>query len=147
MAVVIQEMINPEVSGVAFSTHPVTGDSNSMVIEAVLGSNELLVQGVVTPDCYIVNKNFEILDKKIVPQKQIQTINDRNGNLDKISINENTQKLSDRQIVDVARMVNDVACLSNKAVDIEWAINGKKLYILQSRPITAISYTNDKNLF
>ena len=45
-----------ESSGVAFSRHPVTEDSNSMVIEAVFGNNELLVQGAVTPDCYVVNK-------------------------------------------------------------------------------------------
>ena len=69
MAILIQEMIYPEVSGVAFSLHPVTKDLNSIVIEAVFGNNELLVQGAVTPDCYVVNKQLEILDKNVVSEK------------------------------------------------------------------------------
>lgn len=121
MAVIVQKMIVPEVSGVAFSTHPVNGDKDSTVIEAVLGSNELLVQGTITPDLYIVGKNFTILDKKIIPQ------------------NENyQQKLSDDQIVEVARLVADVKEFFNVEVDVEWAIENGKLFILQSRPITTV---------
>ena len=121
MAVIVQKMITPEVSGVAFSTNPVTGDKDSIVIEAVLGSNELLVQGAITPDLYIVSRNFTILDKKIVPQAEIHQ-----------------QKLSDDQIVEVARLVVDVRNLFDVEVDVEWAIENGKLYILQSRPITTV---------
>jgi len=121
MGVIVQKMIVPEVSGVAFSTHPVNGDKNSTVIEAVLGNNELLVQGATTPDLYIVGKNFTILNKEIVPQ------------------NENhQQKLSDDQIVEVARLVADVKEFFNVEVDVEWAIENEKLFILQSRPITTV---------
>ena len=121
MAVIVQNMITPEISGVAFSAHPVTGDRNSMVIEAVFGSNEPLVQGAVTPDCYMVSKNFEILDKKIVPQNGICR-----------------QKLSEQQILNVAKLVSDASRFFNMEVDVEWAIENGKLYVLQSRPITAI---------
>ena len=121
MAVMVQDMIIPEISGVAFSAHPVTGDRNSMVIEAVFGSNEPLVQGAVTPDCYMVSKNFEILDKKIVPQNGICR-----------------QKLQEQQILNVAKLVSDASRFFNTEVDVEWAIENGKLYVLQSRPITAI---------
>ena len=121
MAVIVQKMITPEVSGVAFSANPVNGDKDSIVIEAVLGSNESLVQGAITPDLYIVGENFKILDKKIVPQA---------GN--------HQQKLSDSQISEVARLVADVRRFFNTEVDVEWAIENGKLFILQSRPITAI---------
>jgi len=121
MAVIVQKMINSEVSGVAFSTNPVTGDKDSIVIEAVLGSNELLVQGAITPDLYIVSRIFTILDKKIIPQ----TKNDQ-------------QKLSDDQIIEVARLVVDVRRIFNAEVDVEWAIENGKLFILQSRPITTV---------
>jgi len=121
MAVIVQNMIAAEVSGVAFSTHPVGGDKDSMVIEAVLGSNELLVQGAITPDLYIVGKDFTILDKKIVPQAENYQ-----------------QKLSNDQIFEVARLVADVRRLFNTDIDMEWAIENGKIYILQSRPVTAI---------
>ena len=138
MAVLIQEMIYPEVSGVAFSLHPVTKDSNSIVIEAVFGNNELLVQGAVTPDCYVVNKQLEILDKNVVSQKNIQFLDDENGISSKISINGDLQKLSDNQIVAVAQMVINVENFFRHPVDVEWAINKGNISILQSRPITKI---------
>ena len=121
MAVIVQKMIAAEVSGVAFSTHPVNGDKDSMVIEAVFGSNELLVQGTITPDLYIVSRNFAIFDKKIVPQAE-----------------NHKQKLSDDQIVEVARLVADVKNFFDLEVDVEWAIENGKLFILQSRPITTV---------
>lgn len=130
MAVIVQDLIVPEVSGVAFSIHPITGDRNTMVIEAVFGSNEPLVLGVITPDCYIVSKDFEILDKKIVPQKEIYQ-----------------QKLSDQQLLAVAQLTSNTSRLFNAEVDVEWAIEGGKLYILQSRPITAVQNANVKNTF
>ena len=92
-----------------------------MVIEAVFGNNEPLVQGAVTPDCYIVSKNFEILNKKIVPQNRTYR-----------------QKLSEQQILNVAKLVSDASHFFNMEVDVEWAIENGRLYILQSRPITAI---------
>ena len=139
MAVLIQEMIYPEVSGVAFSLHPVTKDSNSIVIEAVFGNNELLVQGAVTPDCYVVNKQLEILDKNVVSQKNIQFLDDENGISSKISIDGDLQKLSDNQIVAVAQMVINVENFFRHPVDVEWAINKGNIFILQSRPITKIN--------
>lgn len=139
MAVLIQEMIYPDVSGVAFSCHPVTNDSNAMVIEAVLGSNELLVQGTVTPDCYVVNKQLEILDKKVVSQKNILFLD--NGKIipNTILINGNRQKLSDYKIIAVAQMVRSVENYFHHPVDVEWAINKENILILQSRPITTIN--------
>lgn len=121
MAVIVQKMITPEVAGVAFSANPVTIDKDSIVIEAVLGSNELLVQGAITPDLYIVGKDFTILDKKIVPQAE-----------------NHQQKLSADQIIEIARLVADVRRIFNIEVDVEWAIENGKLFILQSRPITTV---------
>ncbi|OHA17110.1 MAG: hypothetical protein A2830_00035 [Candidatus Taylorbacteria bacterium RIFCSPHIGHO2_01_FULL_44_110] len=130
MAVIVQNMVTPEISGVAFSTNPVTGDKNSVIIEAVAGSNELLVQGAVTPDYYAVSKNLKMLDKKVIPQNEISQ-----------------QKLSDQQLLNITQLVIDVSRFFNTEVDIEWAIEKDKLYILQSRPITAIQYHNAKRIF
>lgn len=56
MAVVVQEMIHGEISGVAFSANPVTGNRNEMIIESVKGLGEQLVSGKVTPTTKIINK-------------------------------------------------------------------------------------------
>ena len=121
MAVIVQKMLIPEISGVAFSAHPVTGDRSSIIIEAVLGSNEPLVQGAITPDHYVMNKNFAMLDKKIAPQNGV-----------------NRQKLSASQLREVARLVVEASSFFNVEVDVEWAIESGKFYILQCRPITTI---------
>ena len=57
MAVIVQEMIQGDESGVAFSVHPVTGDRNQMVIESVKGLGEQLVSGKVTPTTHITKKS------------------------------------------------------------------------------------------
>ena len=57
VAVVVQKMIESEVSGIAFSVHPVTQDANQMIIEAGFGLGEAIVSGQITPDSYVVEKN------------------------------------------------------------------------------------------
>ncbi|MDO8521770.1 MAG: PEP/pyruvate-binding domain-containing protein [bacterium] len=69
VAVVIQKMIQSEVSGIAFSVHPVTEDRNQLIIEAGFGLGEAIVSGQVTPDSYVVEKNpRRIIDKNITVQ-------------------------------------------------------------------------------
>ena len=139
MAVVIQKIINSQISGVAFSINPVTRDPKSIVIEAVLGGNELLVQGSVTPDHYVVNKSdFEITEKKICLQKEMLILDNQSRCFKKVSVSEDKQKLDDNEIKAIAHMVADVVNALNYNADIEWTFQNEKLYILQSRPITAL---------
>ncbi len=56
VAVVVQKMVTSEVSGIAFSVHPVTEDPNQLIIEAGLGLGEAIVSGSITPDSYVVEK-------------------------------------------------------------------------------------------
>ncbi len=64
VAVVIQKMIQSEISGIAFTVHPVTQDYDQMIIEAGFGLGEAIVSGQVTPDSYVISKeNMSILDK------------------------------------------------------------------------------------
>ncbi|MDZ4221397.1 MAG: PEP/pyruvate-binding domain-containing protein, partial [Patescibacteria group bacterium] len=55
VAVVVQKMINSEVSGITFTVHPVTKDYNQMIIEAGYGLGEAIVSGSITPDSYIID--------------------------------------------------------------------------------------------
>ena len=69
MAVVVQKMVESDVSGVAFSVHPVTEDRNQLIIEGGFGLGEAIVSGSITPDSYVVEKEpRRIIDKNIAEQ-------------------------------------------------------------------------------
>ena len=69
VAVVIQKMVESEVSGIAFSVHPVTEDRNQLIIEAGFSLGEAIVSGSVTPDSYVVEKEpRNILDINVSTQ-------------------------------------------------------------------------------
>lgn len=100
MAVVVQEMIHGETSGVAFSVHPVTGNRDEMVIESVKGLGEQLVSGKVTPVTAIIKKS--------------------------------------KARSELEKLILKIEKHFGYPVDVEWTQKGKKVYILQSRPITTL---------
>ena len=132
VAVVIQKMVKSEVSGIIFSVHPVTQDKNQMIIEASLGLGEAIVSGKITPDSYVVEKkDWRILDKNISVQNNKPEI----------------QKLSDKNIVELAQLAVKIERHFNFPVDVEWAKEKNNFYILQSRPITTIHDLGNQNIF
>ncbi len=71
VAVVVQKMIQSEISGITFTVHPVTKDQNQMIIEAGYGLGEAIVSGSITPDSYVIDKrDFSILDINIAEQER-----------------------------------------------------------------------------
>ena len=145
IAVPVQIMIPSDVSGVMFTIDPISNEKNKIVIEAVYGLGEYMVQGVVSPDHYVVEKNsLEILQKTISSQK-VQLIRA------KIETKEasvptrlqNKRKLTDNQIIEVAKLGRKAHQHYFFPQDIEWAIFKNKVYILQSRPITTINKKNE----
>lgn len=117
MAVIVQEMVMADVSGVCFSIDPVNCDKNTIIIELVKGLGDSLVQGAVVPDRYIVCKETLIIKEKHV-------------NIDEV--------IDDSIVKEMARLAVKIEKLYNKPMDIEWALKNGKLYILQARPITAL---------
>lgn len=136
VAVVIQEMIQSEVSGVAFSVNPVNNE-NEIIIEAVLGLGEAIVSGTVTPDIYIVD---ETIDKKIRTQEKMIQKSKENLN-EWINVPEeikDKQKLNDNHIAELSKTIKNIEKYYGYPVDVEWGIQNNKIYILQCRPITTI---------
>lgn len=141
VAVVVQKMVQSEVSGISFTVHPVTQDKNQMVIEAGFGLGEAIVGGLVTPDTYIVHKkDFSLLDINISEQS-MAIVKTTKGNVHKkLSVHEGgKQKLTGKQIVQIAKICVSIEKHYKKPQDIEWAYEGGKFYITQSRPITTLS--------
>ncbi|KKQ62233.1 MAG: Phosphoenolpyruvate synthase [Parcubacteria group bacterium GW2011_GWE2_38_18] len=141
VAVVVQKMIDSEVSGIVFTVHPITKNKNQMIIEAGFGLGEAIVSGQITPDAYVVDKrNFSILDINIAQQKTM-IIKAGTGGTKKIKITKNDQekqKLSKKQIINLTKLCLNIEKHYNFPCDIEWAFEKGKFYITQSRPITAL---------
>ena len=145
VAVVVQKMIESEMSGVAFSVHPVTQNKNQIIIEAGFGLGEAIVSGQITPDSYVVDKKSKrIADKNIHTQAK-GIYRAKNGGTEWRNISAKTggkQALSDKKIIELSKIILEIENNLGFPCDIEWAFDEGKIYILQSRPITSISKTN-----
>lgn len=144
VAVVIQKMIQSEISGVCFTVHPVTEDYDQMVIEAGYGLGEAIVGGKITPDTYVIHKiNKNILDSNISKQEMMVV---RKGSGVKETIvpkaKQEKQKLDNKHILQLAQICQNIENHYKKPQDIEWALEKGKFYILQSRPITTLQNAN-----
>lgn len=137
VAVVVQKMIQSEVSGVAFSVNP-TNNKNEVIVEAVLGLGEAIVSGKVTPDTYTIDKeNRNIVHKEIRSQKaKLVKINEKNEWV-KIE-GKDIQKLDDDTVLKLFDLIKKIEEFYGFQVDIEWGIENNKIYILQCRPITTV---------
>lgn len=140
IAVIVQKLIDAEVAGVAFSKHPSTGE-DKVIIEAALGLGEAVVSGETTPDTYNIDPDSWKIVEKEISNQDLKVVRENNRAKDiKLSENEgNEQKLSDKKIIELAKIVKDIERFyEGEGQDIEWAY-ANQLYILQSRPITTIS--------
>ena len=154
VAVVVQKMVQSEISGIAFTVHPVTEDYDQIIIEAGFGLGEAIVSGKITPDSYIVSKSeMSIMDININEQdrKLIRKVGKKKGEEDeenksnhweKLGKEGNKQKLSGKQIIEAAKLFKRIEDHYGFPCDIEWAVEKDKLYITQSRPITTLKTGN-----
>ena len=140
IAVVVQKMVNSEVSGVMFTAHPVDG-SPVIIIEAAYGLGEAVVSGMVTPDEYVVDKKtLRIKEKKISKQRKM-VVQKPEGGTEEVDVPEELQekqKLPDEKIIELAALGKKIEEHYGFPQDIEWALEHGKLYIVQSRNITTI---------
>lgn len=112
MAVVIQEMVQPEVSGIVFSKNPITG-FDEMIVEAALGSGESLMQEGVTPDRWV---------HKWGDWKERPT----------------ASPISEGLIEQIIEQAQSIVEANDNPVDLEWVFDGQTVYWLQLRPITTL---------
>ena len=141
VAVVVQKMVESEISGICFTVHPVTEDKKQIIIEAGLGLGEAIVSGSITPDSYVLDKrNYSVIDTNIAKQeRKIIRCLKKGVKWVKVEKKEQEkQKLSDKQIVELAKICAGIEKHYKKPQDIEWAFEKGKFYIVQSRPITTL---------
>ena len=141
VAVVVQKMVNSYISGVCFTVNPVTRDRNDMVIEAVYGLGEALVQGIVTPDRYDVDKKADVIVDIVTHTQERMYAQSKTGGTNEMNVQKKKQlqqKLTGKEIITLTQICKKIEEHFRAPQDIEWAVENGKFYILQSRPITTL---------
>ena len=139
LAVIVQEMVQSEASGVLFTANPLTGLRSESVIDATFGLGEALVSGQVEPDHYIVDTLNKRILTRTLGAKKVATRSKPGGGVEVLEENgEERQALPDQSILQLAEIGYQIQKEYSFPQDIEWAFAGDKLYILQARPITSL---------
>ena len=142
MAVVVQKMIAPDVSGVLFTANPVSGERSEFVVNASYGLGDAIVSGEITPDTIVIDyqsheiKSFEIGDKRNT------VIADSDGGTRSIPTEEHRRRVAAvgkdelMPLLDMSLAIQEER--GGVPQDIEWLISDGETWILQSRPITSL---------
>ncbi len=145
IAVPVQRMVQSEASGVRFTVEPATSDRSKITIEAVFGLGETIVSGDVTPDHYVVSKDgLKILTKEVNKQEWKLVRNPKgageNANVKVVLTPQEQarQKITDEDIITLARIGKQLEEHYQFPQDIEWAKENGRIYIVQTRPVTAL---------
>lgn len=138
IAVIVQRMVDSDVSGVAFGANPLNGDRKTKIINAVFGLGEGLVSGDLNADSYTLKagKTEAALTKKTHQYKR-----NSDGGIHKVGVPENLQDLNSLQpelIAEIATILDDLDEALGHPQDIEFAIENQQLYLTQTRPITTL---------
>jgi pyruvate, water dikinase len=137
MAVVVQRMVRADVAGVLFTCDPVHHRHDRMVVEAVLGLGEAAVSGEVTPDHYAIKRDGT-LKRAQVARQPFAIVPAEGGGVEKRELGDDggEQKLDEDQLRALAQIGDDLEQRLGVPQDIEFAIEGGEIYVLQARPVT-----------
>lgn len=141
MAVVVQEMIRSEISGVTFTANPVSGSRDEIVTEASWGMGAAIVDGRVTPDHYIVERDgFKLREKRIADKRFMVPSRLEEGSATRLQEVPHGMRQKETLSPDLIQKITQLAVEAEEHFgnpqDIEWAIADGQVYMLQSRPIT-----------
>ncbi len=142
LSVVVQRMVAPEASGILFTADPVSGDRGIVSIDAGFGLGEALVSGLVSADLYKVHRRTGELHTLTVGDKAIAIWPRPEGGTWEERLSDERRRarvLDDAQVRELTRLgVAIEAHYGGKPQDVEWCLEGGKLYVVQARPITSL---------
>ena len=143
IAVVVQQMVDSEVSGVMFTANPMTAALDEIVINAAWGLGEGLVSGSLTPDLFVLQRDDLRVTSSVIGSKALKFVRDAGGphgvvHQDVPEIDQVRPCLSDEQLAAVGDCGRRVSDYYGSPQDIEWAIADGRLYVLQSRAVTGL---------
>lgn len=152
IAVVVQTMVESEVSGVMFTGNPLNAATDEIMINASWGLGEAVVSGIVTPDELIVRQGDLKILNKTLGSKEVRIVRNAEtgiGVLEQAVEQKDREQFSmtDQQIKDLAALgVRIQDAYGEFPQDIEWAYQGGQFYVLQARPITGVEFSWDADV-
>ncbi|MYD97021.1 MAG: hypothetical protein F4X98_06500 [Gammaproteobacteria bacterium] len=141
MAVVVQRLVNADVSGILFTANPATGQRDELVVNSSYGLGPPVVAGQVDPDTYVVDRQALAATSTTIGAKARRLIAAGNGTrADSVAAERrNESSLTEDQLGRLASTALAVERLFDDVPqDIEWSYVGDELWLLQSRPITGL---------
>ena len=142
IAVVVQRMVDADKSGVMFTSHPSSGEAK-LIIEAAWGLGEAVVSGSVSPDNYVIDRETGEVLSATVADKKIEMVKDaETGETIEREVPEdrrNVRVLDEAELGRLVELGERAETHYDEPQDVEWAIVGDDVFMLQSRPITTIS--------
>ncbi|GAB4199263.1 MAG: hypothetical protein OHK0013_09250 [Sandaracinaceae bacterium] len=140
VGVVVQAMVSPDVAGVMFTVNPLSGDAGEIVVNAAYGLGSAVVDGRVSPDTYRIDKASGWVRDHIVGEKA-HASRLRDGRIVEEEVPpdlRDREALSPGNVAELAVIAQRVEQTFGDARDVEWALAGTTLYVLQARPVTAL---------
>lgn len=144
VGIIVQRMIQSEVSGIMYTFDPITLNRNNVSIEAVFGLGDVLNDGTINPDMYVVSKaTSEVVEKKIVPQEwmKVRRIGDMSSleHVQKIKISkvwQYSQKIDEPLIKELSQIAQRIETIIDPFQIVEWTMEGGSLWILQLKAVS-----------
>ncbi len=140
VGVVVQALVPAEVSGVMFTVNPLSGDTQEIVVNAAYGLGSAVVDGRVSPDTYRIDKSSGWVRDQILGEKALATrlvdhalIDEEVGAEDRAR-----EALPTGRVQELAVLAQRIEQTFGDARDVEWALAGSAIFVLQARPVTAL---------
>lgn len=141
IGVVVQEQVPSEVAGVAFSVNPVSGDATQAVVEANWGLGQTVVDGTISPDYFLVDKTTgRIVERRLGGKKHSLMAIPQHGIGERHHTQPDQWSVDEHRLKQLTDLLIRLEKTEGHAIDMEWAIDGDRVSILQVRPVTTIGY-------
>ena len=142
MAIIVQRMLKPQVSGVLFTANVINNNKDQMMINSTWGLGETITNNTIIPDLIIIKKDgFDVIKLTIGKKEKTSIANPKDDSTILIDTERKYREicsLNSSQLMQIHNLGLKLEALFNYPQDIEWAIENNTLYILQSRPITTL---------
>ncbi|MFJ5695702.1 PEP/pyruvate-binding domain-containing protein [Arthrobacter sp. NPDC093125] len=138
IAVVVQKMVPADVAGVLFTANPVTGERSEIVVDAGQGLGEAVVSGRVTPEHYVLDRSGRILSFEPGGGEVVISAAAGGGTKERAGSRSYGPTFAPERLMELADLARKAQEHFGRPQDMEWALAGGRVYVLQSRPITAL---------
>lgn len=151
LAVVVQVMVEAEVSGVMFTANPVSGVNNEYVVNAAWGLGEGIVSGIVSPDEFALRSGDLSVKRRALGPKAVKVVRDPATGTGTVAVDvpqpdRERYSLTDDQLAELGALGRRItAYYDGIPQDVEWALADGRLSILQSRDVTGVDFTWDED--